>query len=79
MLYTNQNTREMTLYQQLTEPHRAQLQEEADKYPTTGKLLKYALEHNSTMLGLTIKEAMDLHSIFFPYEPFSLSNLFSLV
>jgi hypothetical protein len=69
----------MNLYQQLTEPHRAQLQEEAEKYPTTGKLLKYALEHNSSVMGLTIKEAMDLHTIFFPFEPFSLSNLFSLL
>ena len=69
----------MNLYQQLTQPHRDKLQEEAAKYPTTGKLLRYALEHNSSVMGLTIKEAMDLHSIFFPFEPFSLSNLFSLV
>ena len=69
----------MNLYEQLTQPHRDKLQEEAEKYPTTGKLLKHALEHNSNMLGLTVKEAMDLHSIFFPFEPFSLSNLFSLV
>jgi len=79
LLHINQYTREMNLYQQLTQPHRDKLQEEADKYPTTGKLLKYALEHNSSMLGLTIKEAMDIHTIFFPFEPFSLSNLFSLV
>lgn len=69
----------MNLYQQLTQPHRDQIQAEAEKYPTTGKLLRHALEHNSSVMGLTIKEAMDLHSIFFPYEPFSLSNLFSLV
>ena len=69
----------MNLYQQMTPAHREKVDKEVEKYPATGKLIMYSLEHNSSMMGLTIKEAYDIHTIFFPFEPFSLSNLFSLV
>ena len=63
----------------MTPAHWEKVDKEVEKYPATGKLIMYSLEHNSSMMGLTIKEAYDIHTIFFPFEPFSLSNLFSLV
>ena len=68
----------MNLYQQLTPTHREKIQKEVEKYPATGKLIMYSLEHNSIIATLTIREASDIHSIFYPFEPFSLSNLYKI-
>ena len=68
----------MNLYQQMTPTHREKVDKEVEKYPASGKVLMHGLEHNSSVLGLTIRQAMDVHSIFHPYEPFSVSNLFNL-
>jgi hypothetical protein len=68
----------MNLYEQLIPTHRDMILAEVDKYPATGRLIMHSLEHNGSVIGLTIREATDIHSIFYPYEPFSLSNLYSL-
>ena len=68
----------MNLYQQMTPAHREEVQKEVTKYPSTGRLIMYSLEHNSMIATLTIREASDIHSIFYPFEPFSLSNLYKL-
>lgn len=68
----------MNLYQQMTPAHREEVQKEVEKYPSTGRLIMYSLEHNSMIATLTIREASDIHSIFYPFEPFSLSNLYKL-
>ncbi len=68
----------MNLYQQLTPTHREKIQKEVEKYPATGKLIMHSLEHNSIIATLTIREASDIHSIFYPFEPFSLSNLYKI-
>lgn len=68
----------MNLYQQMTPTHREEVQKEVEKYPSTGRLIMYSLEHNSMIATLTIREASDIHSIFYPFEPFSLSNLYKL-
>jgi len=68
----------MNLYQQMTPAHREEVQKEVEKYPATGRLIMYSLEHNSMISTLTIREASDIHNIFYPYEPFSLSNLYKL-
>jgi len=62
----------------MTTPDREKLDKEVEKYPSTGKLIMHGLEHNSSVLGLTIRQAMDVHSIFHPFEPFSVHNLFRL-
>ena len=66
------------MYEQLTPTHRDKILAEVEKYPATGRLIMHSLEHNASVIRLTIREATDLHSIFYPYEPFSLSNLYSL-
>lgn len=68
----------MNLHEQLTAPDREKLDKEVEKYPSTGKLIMYSLEHNSSVLGLTIRQSMDIHTIFHPFEPFSVDNLFKL-
>jgi len=62
----------------MTTPDREKLDKEVEKYPATGKLIMHSLEHNSSVLGMTIRQAMDVHSIFHPFEPFSVHNLFRL-
>jgi len=68
----------MNLYQQMTPTHREQVQKEVEKYPATGRLIMHSLEDNSMVATLTIREAYDIHNIFYPFEPFSLSNLYKL-
>ena len=68
----------MSLYNQLTKPQKDQIQAEVDKYPSTGRLIMYSLERNAFVATLTIREASDIHNIFYPLEPFSLSNLYKL-
>jgi hypothetical protein len=68
----------MNLYQQMTPAHREEVQKEVAKYPSTGRLIMHSLEHNIVVSTLTIREAYDIHNIFYPVEPFSLSNLYKL-
>lgn len=68
----------MNLYQQMTPAHREKVDKEVEKYPSTGKLIMYSLEHNSSVLGMSVRQAMDVHSIFHPFEPFSIQNLFKI-
>jgi hypothetical protein len=68
----------MNLYEQLTQPQRDKIQAEVEKYPATGRLIMYSLEHNSMIATLTIREASDIHGIFYPFEPFTLSNLYNI-
>lgn len=68
----------MNLYQQLVPLNKEKILAETAKYPSTGKLIMSSLEHNDSVISLTIREATEVHSIFYPYEPFNLSNLYSL-
>ena len=68
----------MNLYEQLTQPQRDKIQAEVEKYPATGRLIMHSLEHNSMIATLTIREASDIHGIFYPFEPFTLSNLYNI-
>lgn len=75
---SNQIIREMNLYQQLTPMQREKILAEVMDYPATGRRIMHSLEHNSSVITLTIREATDIYNIFYPYEPFNLSNLFDL-
>ena len=68
----------MNLYEQLTQPQRDKIQAEVEKYPATGKLIMHSLNYNSVVSTLTIREASDIHGIFYPFEPFTLSNLYNI-
>lgn len=68
----------MNLYEQLTQSHKDKIQAEVEQYPATGRLIMYSLENNVYVGTLTIREASDIHSIFYPFEPFSLSNLYNI-
>ena len=68
----------MNLYQKMTPARREQVQKEVAKYPSTGRLIMSSLEDNDMVATLTIREAYDIYSIFYPIEPFNLSNLYKL-
>lgn len=68
----------MTLYEKLVPSNKEKIQKEIEKYPSTGRLIMSSLKDNDMVATLTIREAYDIHSVFYPVEPFSLSNLYNL-
>ena len=68
----------MTLYDKLTEAKKDKLEQELGRYPNLYKAVVDTLKEHKFPLLMPLTRAIDIHTVFYPHEPFAVNNLVTL-